>query len=237
MNVLLHNGHNADSVMRVGREVASQMYPEAVEDKPWARVTEVDKATARITIEGPIVEFMGYSSRDFNRDVADISDNVKNVFVDINSPGGLVFDGFSIYNTIRELSATKNVTTVVKGMAASIAGVIFLAADNRMMYSDTSMVMLHNSMGVAIGHAANIRKTVNRMEKIDERLVDIVHSVSNLERKDVVSALDAETWYSASEAKSNGMANEVVSRGRKDGGEGDKNRSHVTLNSLGIVKI
>jgi len=132
--------------------------------------------------------------------------NVPNITVRINSPGGEVFEGLAIYNSLVKHPAKINVE--IEGMALSVASVIAMAGDTVTM-AESSLFMIHNPWGFAIGDADEMRKTAEMMDKAKETLVTAYRRQTSLSVKAISAAMDDETWYTASEAKEAGFVTDI----------------------------
>ena len=132
----------------------------------------------------------------------------KEITVNINSVGGDVFTGISIYNMLKRHKA--KIIVNVDGLAASIASVIAMAGDVIRMPSN-SMIMIHNAMTMVAGNANDLRSTADLLEKVTDTLMSAYLDRSDkLERNELKALLDAETWLSAEEAKELGLIDEVI---------------------------
>ncbi len=127
--------------------------------------------------------------------------------VRINSRGGIVNDGVAIFNALR--NAGLPITTVVEGCAASIAGLIFMAGDVRLM-GDTTTLMHHAPWSTVDGNAAELRRAADVLDKIAESMVP-AYMRSGKSRADVLSMLQdgADHWFTASEAVAEGYATAI----------------------------
>lgn len=128
------------------------------------------------------------------------------VTVNINSPGGDVFEGFSIYNLLREHPG--EVTVKVLGLAASAASVVTMAGDTVQM-SRASFLMVHNSWVYAAGNRNDLREIAEFLEPFDRAMGDIYAARTGLEIAAVERLLDAETWMNGSDAIEQGFADEL----------------------------
>lgn len=128
------------------------------------------------------------------------------VVVNINSPGGDVFEGIAIYNLLREHPA--KVTVNVMGIAASAASIIAMAGDQINMGLG-SFIMVHNSWGVVIGNRHDMRESATLFDSFDSALTDIYEARTNMKRAEITKLLDAETFMSPSEAVANGFADTI----------------------------
>lgn len=130
----------------------------------------------------------------------------KDVTVQINSPGGDMFEGIAIYNLLREHPA--KVTVQVMGWAASAASIIAMAADDIRMGLGTFM-MVHNAWGVVVGNRHDMRDAATLFDGFDSAIADIYVARSGQDRKAVEKLMDAETFMGPSEAVKNGFADAV----------------------------
>ena len=148
----------------------------------------------------------GFSSSDLIQALADIS-NEAPLTVHINSIGGDVFEGLAIYNILRQ---RQNVTTVVEGIAASIASIIFLAGDKRTMH-EQSMLMVHNASAGVHGTADDFENMLDLLQKAGEQITAIYLSNSSLDEAGIKSLLGKDSFLTSEESLSYGFATEVIS--------------------------
>lgn len=163
---------------------------------------------AEVEIYSPIGETWygdGLTAKRF-RDELKALGNVTEITVRINSPGGEVFDGFSIYNALKEHPAT--VTVYIDGLAASIASVIAMAGD-RIYMGDGAMFMVHSPWTIAMGDAEDMRATADMLDKIEVGLVDAYVAQTGQERSVVEGWMSGETWFTRAEAIEAGLAHGV----------------------------
>ncbi|MFP7572292.1 head maturation protease, ClpP-related [Marivita sp. S2033] len=132
----------------------------------------------------------------------------RDVTVQINSPGGDMFEGIAIYNLLRAHPAA--VSIEVLGIAASAASIIAMAGDNIRM-ARSSFLMLHNAWGVVIGNRHDMAEAATLFERFDGALADIYAARSGMARSEVATLLDAETFLTAQEAVAAGMADTIAS--------------------------
>lgn len=133
--------------------------------------------------------------------------DVTQIDVYINSYGGEVAEGVAIYNALKRHKA--KVRTICDGFACSIASVIFMAGDERIM-NEASMLMIHNAWSFAEGNAAELRKTADDLEKITQLSVETYKANSNLTEEEIKELMDAETWILPSEAVEYGFATAIA---------------------------
>ena len=130
------------------------------------------------------------------------------VSVQINSPGGDMFEGLAIYNLLLEHPA--EVSVKVMGVAASAASVIAMAAD-RIEMGTGSMMMVHNSWGVVVGNRNDMAEASEIFAKFDASMQSVYAARTGQKPADITALMDAETFMTAEEAVAGGFADEVVS--------------------------
>jgi HK97 family phage major capsid protein len=145
----------------------------------------------------------GISAKDFAAQMAAVKGPVS---CHINSGGGDVFDGIAIYNALKAHAG--RVTTVVDGLAASIASVIFQAGDDR-VGAPGSMVMIHDAFGVCVGNAAEMAKMAKMLNQVSDNLAGVYASRCGGTADSWRDAMSAETWYTAEQAVAAGLADRV----------------------------
>lgn len=131
----------------------------------------------------------------------------KDVTVNINSPGGDVFEGIAIYNRLREHQGKVNVK--VLGLAASAASIIAMAGDS-VEIGASSFLMIHNAWVLAVGNRHDMREIADFLEPFDRALADVYTARSSQSLEDVQKAMDAETWFNGSQAVELGYADALL---------------------------
>ncbi|MEC0752122.1 Clp protease ClpP [Bacillus haynesii] len=183
---------------------------------PVKKFWEVKAATGDDTV-GEISIYSEISSFEFwgdevtaqtFKDDLDALGEVNTLNVYINSPGGDVFHGQTIYSILKRHKAKVNVH--VDGVAASIASVIAMAGDTIFMPSN-SMMMIHNPWTYAVGNADELRKQADDMDKIRDSMIEtyLGKAAGKLEKEKLIDLLDAETWLSAQECYDLGLCDIV----------------------------
>lgn len=151
----------------------------------------------------------GVTAVDFIAELAGITGDLE---VHLNSPGGDVFDGLAIYNSLAQRPG--NVTTVVDGLAASAASFIAQAGKTRVV-APGAMMMIHDASGMCFGNAADMRELAGVLDKVSDNLASIYAAHSG--RPDGWrDAMQAESWYTADEAVAAGLADRVAERPAAD---------------------
>jgi ATP-dependent Clp endopeptidase proteolytic subunit ClpP len=147
----------------------------------------------------------GVTAKKFQEELSAIT--AKQIDLHINSPGGQVFEGVTIYNLIKQHEAT--VTTYIDGLAASIASVIALAGDKVIMAAN-ALFMIHNPTGMVWGEAGDMRKMADVLDKVRSTMSGVYSGKSGKPEADINSLLDDETWMTADEAHEFGFVDEIA---------------------------
>lgn len=145
------------------------------------------------------------------------TDAKRDIQIYINSPGGSVYAGLGIYDTMQYI--TPDVATICTGMAASMAAVLLCAgAAGKRAGLSHSRVMIHQPLGGVQGQASDIEITAREILKLKKELYDIISNHTGQEYQKVHDASDRDYWMIASEAKDFGMIDEVLgsNQGKKD---------------------
>src|SRR5436190_5200299 len=141
-------------------------------------------------------------------------DAKKDIQIYMNSPGGSVYAGLGIYDTMQFIQP--NIATICTGMAASMAAVLMCAgAKGRRAALPHARVMIHQPMGGAEGQASDIEITAREIQKLKKELYDIIASHSGQTYEKVYADSDRDHWMIAEEAKEYGMIDEVLIRNPK----------------------
>lgn len=134
--------------------------------------------------------------------------NNEDITVNINSPGGDVFEGIAIYSLLKEYQG--NVTVKILGLAASAASIIAMAGDN-IKIARAGFFMIHNAWTFAMGNRHELREVSDFLEPIDSALADVYHVEAGIEMIKIESMMDAESWIGGAAAVEQGFADEFLS--------------------------
>lgn len=138
-------------------------------------------------------------------------DAKKDIQIYVNSPGGSVYAGLGIYDTMQYIQP--DVATICTGMAASMAAVLLCAGEKgKRTALKHSRVMIHQPLGGAQGQASDIEITAREILKLKKELYDIIANHSGQSYKKVEEDSDRDYWMIADEAKEYGMIDEVLVR-------------------------
>jgi ATP-dependent Clp endopeptidase proteolytic subunit ClpP len=144
----------------------------------------------------------GVSAKAFSQAMQEVGPGP--LVVEINSPGGNVWDGLAIYNMLRGRQAP--VTTRVVGIAASIASIIALAGDT-VEIADAALIMIHDPSGMVAGSSEDMRKMADALDQHAEVLAGIYRKKTGRSIESIRAAMKSETWFTADEAIQYGLAN------------------------------
>ncbi len=142
------------------------------------------------------------------------ADSSKDISIYLNTPGGSVYAGLGIYDTMQYISS--DVATICTGMSASMGAVLLCAGTKgKRSALKHSRVMIHQPMGGAQGQASDIEITAREIQKLKKELYTIIAEHSGNPYKKVEKDSDRDYWMTAEEAKEYGMIDEVLFRIKK----------------------
>ena len=137
------------------------------------------------------------------------TDKNQEINLYINSPGGQVYAGLGIYDTMQLV--TPPISTICTGMAASMSAVLLCAGEKgKRSALRHSRVMIHQPLGGVQGQASDIEITAKEIQKLKKELYDIISIHSNTSFDQVAKDSDRDYWMTSSEAKEYGMIDEVL---------------------------
>lgn len=140
------------------------------------------------------------------------TDASKDIQIYINSPGGSVYAGLGIYDTMQLIKP--DVATICTGMAASMGAVLLCAGEKgKRSGLSHSRVMIHQPLGGAQGQASDIEITAREILTLKEELYKIISKHSGQDYDKIYEDSDRDYWMKADKAKEYGMIDEVLSRG------------------------
>lgn len=169
----------------------------------WYEIKNQTSDNADVYIFNEIGTF-GVTAQGFVNDIKDLDG--QNITLHINSVGGEVFEGMAIHSIIKNRKG--NTKAYIEGIAASIATVVALAADEVVM-SENSLFMVHNAWGGSSGDARDMRKQAEVLEKITNEIADIYVKKTKRPYNEIVELMDNETWMTAEEAYEFGFIDRV----------------------------
>lgn len=184
-----------------------------VAPKPYAsfNVKNAADGVGEIYIYGDIEDMKWYEEDVVPTEIkeqVDALEGVERINVYVNSPGGSVFAGIAIFNILRRSKA--HVTAYVDGLAASIASLIVLAADE-VVIPTNALFMIHNPwIGRASGEAGDLRQMADRLDRVKDVLITTYQEKTTLNADALSEMMDKETWLNGQEAKNLGFADSVT---------------------------
>lgn len=178
----------------------------------FSLVKNEESQEADINIFGDITsldweEFGEMSAHTLSKQLEELGD-VNTINVHISSYGGEVKEGLAIYNALKNHKA--KVRTFCDGFACSIASVIFMAGDERIM-SKSSLLMIHNAWSFVSGNANELRKQAEDLDKITQASINAYMEYINISEEELKDLLDAESWLTYDECLDMGFATSVTS--------------------------
>lgn len=142
------------------------------------------------------------------------SDAKKDIQIYLNSPGGSVYAGLGIYDTMQYINP--DVATICTGMAASMAAVLLCAGSKgKRSALKHARVMIHQPMGGAEGQASDIEITAREIQKLKKELYEIIANHSSNKYEKIWEDSDRDYWMTAEESKAYGMIDEVLEKNKK----------------------
>lgn len=178
----------------------------------------IDKVIGADEWRAWIDEETEFSSDDARKALAAFPSGETEMRITIDSPGGDVFEGITIFNIIRDFARNNpnvEITTYIQGMAASMASVIALAAwsvnpRNAVIVEDNSIFMIHDAWGIVVGNANDMREGAEWFSKVDDMLRAVYVRRSGKSDDEIKAMMDAETWLWGNEIIEAGFADAIM---------------------------
>jgi ATP-dependent Clp protease protease subunit len=207
-----HRGISSNTLYDYQKHQINNLTPNIIEERPM-NIAVMD-VYSRLMMDRII--FMGYP---INDEVANIvtaqllflesTDRTRDIQMYINSPGGSVYSGLGVYDTMQYI--TPDVSTICIGMAASMAAVLLCAGTKgKRTALKHARVMLHQPSGAIGGQASDIEITVNEIKKIKKNLYDVISNHTGKTNKQVEKDCERDYWLTSTEAKEYGLVDEVL---------------------------
>jgi ATP-dependent protease ClpP protease subunit len=147
-----------------------------------------------------------HGAKEFAAELAKLPTSVKRLDIHINSPGGSVYEAQGIYSRLADHRSEKIV--YIDGLAASAASLIAMVGQKIYIRSNANL-MIHSPRALAMGDAGDMRHTASVLDTITESMINVYAKRTGLDRTELESMLEAETWMTAQEAVDKGFADEV----------------------------
>ena len=210
------SGTALDSYMNHVNITSSYISPTIIEERQL-NVAQMD-VFSRLMMDRII--FLGTQIDDSTANVIqaqllylDSSDPGKDISIYINSPGGSVYAGYGIYDTMQFIGS--DVSTICTGIAASMASVLLVAGTKGKRFAlKHSRVMIHQPLGGAQGQASDIEIAAREILKVKKELYTIISEHSGKSFEEVMRDGDRDFWMTSLEAKEYGMIDEILTRNK-----------------------
>ena len=210
-----HMGMNGLAFDQYSQFVNNSYLSPSIMEERQLNVTQMD-VFSRLMMDRII--FLGTPIDDYTANVIqaqllylDSADPGKDISIYLNSPGGSVYAGLGIYDTMQFISS--DVATICTGMAASMAAVLLVAgAEGKRSALTHSRVMIHQPLGGVQGQASDIEITAREIQKLKKELYTIISDHSKQPFDKVWADSDRDYWMTAAEAQEYGMIDRVLVR-------------------------
>ncbi|MCF3108882.1 ATP-dependent Clp protease proteolytic subunit [Niabella sp. CC-SYL272] len=207
-----HRGISSNTLHSYGNHLVTALTPNIIEERPM-NVAVMD-VYSRLMMDRII--FLGYPINDEVANIVtaqllflDSTDRVRDINMYINSPGGSVYAGLGVYDTMQYV--TPDVATICIGMAASMSCVLLGAGTHgKRAALKHARIMMHQPSGGIGGQASDIEITVNEIRKLKRELYEIVNHHTDKPIEQIEKDFERDKWMTAAEAKEYGFVDEVL---------------------------
>jgi ATP-dependent Clp protease protease subunit len=207
-----HQGISGSTLHNYRTHFPTNLTPYIIEERPL-NVASMD-VFSRLMMDRII--FMGEPINDYVANIVtaqllflDSTDRSRDIQMYINSPGGSVYSGLGIYDTMQFV--TPDVATICTGIAASMAAVLMCAGvKGKRSALKHSRIMMHQPSGGAGGQATDIEITVNEVRKLKQELYEVIAFHTHQPVEKIAKDSDRDFWMTAQEAKEYGLVDEVL---------------------------
>ncbi len=207
-----HRGISSNTLNSYGKHIVTGLTPNIIEERPM-NVAIMD-VYSRLMMDRII--FLGYPVNDEVANIVtaqllflDSTDRTRDINMYINSPGGSVYAGLGLYDTMQYV--TPDVATICTGIAASMACVLLAAGTKgKRAALKHSRIMMHQPSGAIGGQASDIEITVNEIRKLKAELYEIVQEHTGTPVEQIEKDFQRDHWMAAAEAKEYGLIDEVL---------------------------
>lgn len=207
-----HRGISSNTLHGYTNHMVTNLTPNIIEERPM-NIAVMD-VYSRLMMDRII--FLGYPITDEVANIItaqllflDSTDRQRDIQMYINSPGGSVYAGLGVYDTMQYV--TPDVATITIGVAASMAAVLMCAGTHgKRTALKHSRIMMHQPSAGAGGQASDIEITVNQVKKLKRELYEVVSTHSGQDVDRIAADFDRDFWMTAQEAKEYGLVDEVL---------------------------
>lgn len=212
-----HRGISSMSLHKYTSAFTNYMSPTIIEERQL-NVAQMD-VFSRLMMDRII--FLGVPIDDYVANIVqaqllylESADSSKDIQVYLNTPGGSVYAGLGIYDTMQYIGS--DVATICTGMAASMGAILLCAGHvGKRTALKHSRILIHQPMGGAQGQASDIEITAREILKLKNELYEIIAKHSNQDVEKIWKDADRDYWLTSQEAKDYGMIDEVLDRSKK----------------------
>ncbi|MEY2639185.1 MAG: hypothetical protein RIR90_667 [Bacteroidota bacterium] len=206
-----HRNISSATLHNYGNHITN-LTPYIIEERPL-NVASMD-VFSRLMMDRII--FLGEGINDYVANIVtaqllflESTDRTRDIQMYINSPGGSVYAGMGIYDTMQFISP--DVSTICTGIAASMGAVLLCAGVNgKRTALKHSRIMMHQPSGAIGGQATDIEITAREIKKIKQELYEVISNHSGKDIETVAADCDRDFWMTAAEAKAYGLVDEVL---------------------------
>jgi ATP-dependent Clp protease, protease subunit len=207
-----HHGISSNTLHSYGSQLVTAMTPNIIEERSL-NVAVMD-VYSRLMMDRII--FLGYPINDEIANIVtaqllflDSADRSRDINMYINSPGGSVYAGLGVYDTMQYVSP--DIATICIGVAASMSCVLLGAGTKgKRAALKHSRIMMHQPSGAIGGQASDIEITVNEIRKLKRELYEVVNHHTGKSIEQIEKDFDRDKWMTAIEAKEYGLVDEVL---------------------------
>ncbi len=211
-----HLGINSTTLQKYQSTVSGYISPTIIEERQL-NIATMD-VFSRLMMDRII--FLGVPIDDYVANIIQAQllflesvDSKKDIQIYLNTPGGSVYAGLGIYDTMQYIAP--DVATICTGMAASMGAVLLCAgAKGKRTALKHSRILIHQPMGGAQGQASDIEITAREILKLKKELYEIIADHTGQPFKKIEKDSDRDYWMTSEEAKEYGMIDEVLAKGR-----------------------
>lgn len=207
-----HRGISSNTLHSYTTNTPTNLTPYIIEERPL-NVASMD-VFSRLMMDRII--FLGEPIDDYVANIVtaqllflESTDRTRDIQMYINSPGGSVYAGLGMYDTMQVIAP--DIATICTGMAASMGAILMCAGvKGKRTALKHARIMLHQPSGAVGGQATDIEITVNEVKKIKQELYSIINQHTGQDIKKVAKDCDRDFWMSSEEAKAYGLVDEVL---------------------------
>ncbi|MBL0269583.1 MAG: ATP-dependent Clp protease proteolytic subunit [Chitinophagaceae bacterium] len=207
-----HHGLSSNTLNSYASHLVTALTPNIIEERSL-NIAVMD-VYSRLMMDRII--FLGYPINDEVANIViaqmlflDSSDRTRDINMYINSPGGSVYAGLGVYDTMQFVSP--DISTICIGVAASMACVLLGAGTKgKRAALKHARIMMHQPSGAIGGQASDIEITVNEIRKLKKELYEVVNIHTGKSVEQIEKDFDRDNWMTAPEAKEYGLVDEVL---------------------------